>query len=680
MLTSSLGHVSVTEVDGTAFTGLYAADGSLNVYDATSDTVPNGLYHPCGAMNITITDGTTLTGRYANNGSLYVVIDSTQYGVYHSCGAMNITGIVVSNAVSFLAEYGPYGMVMDFTDASIAIDDVTDVLNYNSIGQVSSGALIGPGAKLTYSAPSVKLTEQADGNLAFQAHNLLQYSEAHGTSPWLTSSGGVASTPTRTNDYAPGPIGTMQATRLQFNLNGGTASTDISAVAQSVALMAGATYARDVWIKSTDGSSSYVLQIQKPDGTADNVTVTGSWQKFTVAAVAGGAVQLAIRLRGANGNSNTADVLVSGDHLRRTPSASDYIKTTTAAAYDLPYVYSSGVRTGIMDEPAATNVTFPSMPSAADAAAAYSGSTIFGVSTYPTIAAGSLAAPISGAPTIRLTWNGVTARYGTPTSATAKHIADSGAQSVVTSVYARAVSGTVSNVSLVQRQTTGGPIGSVTPTLTEAWQRVAKISTTVGGNGGCGWYLESSGTGVIEIVQYDHCVGTVATSPIITYGSTVLRAVDNIYTPTTNFPYSTSELFLYGEIIWPSTAVSSATIASLNFNGVAATNFPAYIQVSATNSVAAYFSNSASKSFASTPTAGSTQKIAGTFNTVGTLAAATNQGQAVAVNSASIWNGLTNRLQIGTIVPGTQPATNVIIKKIMVLPVYDTAKAATVTA
>ena len=43
-----------------------------------------------------------------------------------------------SAAALFLAQYGPYGMVMGFTDASIAVYDSTVILNYNSIGTVSS--------------------------------------------------------------------------------------------------------------------------------------------------------------------------------------------------------------------------------------------------------------------------------------------------------------------------------------------------------------------------------------------------------------------------------------------------------------------------------------------------------------------------------------------------------------
>ena len=78
----------------------------------------------------------------------------------------------VSSAALLLAAYGPYGVVMDYTDASIAIVDSTHALDFSSKGDVSSGALVGPAAKLTYAAPSPKLLEQADGVQRYNSHNL----------------------------------------------------------------------------------------------------------------------------------------------------------------------------------------------------------------------------------------------------------------------------------------------------------------------------------------------------------------------------------------------------------------------------------------------------------------------------------------------------------------------------
>lgn len=201
--------------------------------------------------------------------------------------------------------------------------------------------------------------------------------------------------------------------------------------------------------------------------------------------------------------------------------------------------FSGGTALGIPVElDAFTNLTYPSRPSTTDASGVYSGSTIFGVSTYPTIAASPDTDPFGGTDAIRLTWNGVSARYGTPTATTTRHIPDGGTRSVLKAMFMRAASGTVSNVTLALRQTTGGPIAFVIPTLTTTWQRVTLIGTAIGGNGTCGWYLESSGTGVIDVIQYDLGVGTYITSPVLTTTASATRTADNISLATSLFPYS----------------------------------------------------------------------------------------------------------------------------------------------
>lgn len=483
MLTSSLGHVSVTEVDGTTFTGLYAADGSLNVYDATSDTVPNGLYHPCGAMNITITDGTTLTGRYANNGSLYVVIDSTQYGVYHSCGAMNITGLVVSGAASFLSEYGPYGMVMDFTDASIAIDDVTDVLNYTSIGQVSSGALLGPGAKLTYTAPSLKNTEQADGFIKFQAHNL-----------YLNSA---------------------------------------SPANQSVTtgMLTGATYAITL-----TGSVSITLS-----GAATG-TITAGTTTFTAAS---GTLTC-----GSTSGSGTV-------HLRRTPSVDTYVATAGAQVYDLPYVYSSGVRTGIMVEPAATNLNTNSIDPALWTA---QGTTVTAGAGFAPDGTSSLKQVVATAGNARhaRTSNGTSGASGTHTASVfIKRVNHDFIQLAGSSGgwYANF------NIATGATGTTGGArfISSEIRQEPNGWYRLIVVFTgstdtvwvSIADSASAGLlpFVTAAGTEAFVPWNLQIETGTVATSPIITYGSTVLRAADNISIDTGLVPHTATEGTLYAQYV-----------------------------------------------------------------------------------------------------------------------------------
>lgn len=529
MLTSSLGHVSVTEVDGTTFTGLYAADGSLNVYDATSDTVPNGLYHPCGAMNITITDGTTLTGRYANNGSLYVVIDSTQYGVYHSCGAMNITGIVVSNAVSFLSEYGPYGMVMDFTDASIAIDDITDVLNYTSIGQVSSGALLGPGSKLTYSAPSVKLTEQSDGFLKFQAHNLCLWSNDFSNAAWNKIAVTVSSA------SSPPELG-ANAFRLESSGAG-------SRILQSVTLFGDSAFG--IWVRRVSGSGNVSLGWDLSTPTV--LALTSSWQFFQIAANLA-ATTYTPRITFAD----SGDIIeVCAPRIRRTPSVDTYIATTSTAAYDLPYVYSGGALQDIMVEPAATNRN-----AHAFAVASWTGKAGVTVTDNTTVAPDGT----TTADTLAFTSAGYAYTNNSSVGSTAT-------LPFTGSIWLKGTPG--DKVGLRVNNANTGVGNYILITLTANWVRYsvsASIPFTAGNSVTMGLDTRNAvvpGTGAAVTLQAWGAQvedGLVATSLIPTYGAAVARVADTVTSLLSLFPSIGTAYTVYAKYKPQSASIATTTI------------------------------------------------------------------------------------------------------------------------
>lgn len=81
--------------------------------------------------------------------------------------------IAGANGASSLLSSESQGLAFDFTDQTALIRDTsTPANNYASAGIVSSGALVGPSGKLTYTSPSNKLTRQADGYYKYQAHNL----------------------------------------------------------------------------------------------------------------------------------------------------------------------------------------------------------------------------------------------------------------------------------------------------------------------------------------------------------------------------------------------------------------------------------------------------------------------------------------------------------------------------
>jgi hypothetical protein len=60
------GYIAITEVPGTSYTGIYAADGSFNVVFDHAGGV--GVFHPCGAFRVNTNAG---NGVYDSSGAYY---------------------------------------------------------------------------------------------------------------------------------------------------------------------------------------------------------------------------------------------------------------------------------------------------------------------------------------------------------------------------------------------------------------------------------------------------------------------------------------------------------------------------------------------------------------------------------------------------------------------------------
>lgn len=78
--------IILTEVDGSSYTGLYAADGSYNIVINNRSTY-KGLYHPCGAYNAVVYSS-GIKSYYAPNGSVYITdnADETGYTILAAAG------------------------------------------------------------------------------------------------------------------------------------------------------------------------------------------------------------------------------------------------------------------------------------------------------------------------------------------------------------------------------------------------------------------------------------------------------------------------------------------------------------------------------------------------------------------------------------------------------------------
>lgn len=375
-----------------------------------------------------------------------------------------------SLASVLLAAYGGYGLSFDFTETPSAkiSDSGTPANNYDSSGTITSGALVGPGGKITYTSPSAKNTLQSDGYIYRQAHNL-----------YLNSA---------------------------------------SPADQAVTVTSGATYRMTI-----TGSVSITVS-----GAATG-TYTAGDNDFTAAS---GTLTC-----GSTSGSGTV-------HLRRTPSVSTYLATGASAVYDLPYIHSSGVKTGILTEAQATNLALYSRDysnavwvNSITSDAASTETTPFGDTQGRKITAtGTTNAQIYQAFTgLNLTahWHYVIAKAGT-----APYIAVSVPGVGAAAAWFNLSAGTVGSS---QANVTAKEIVS----LPNGWYLCAVKATATGTTGNGAYYVcnGDNSTSVtsgayIHLAHSQVTAGQTWSSVIETFASTVTRNADNPTVATSLFPWS----------------------------------------------------------------------------------------------------------------------------------------------
>jgi hypothetical protein len=183
---------------------------------------------------------------------------------------------------------------------------------------------------ITFSRGSNATLTGSNGLIQWAPNNLLTFSEQFDNAAWQKFGGGVATAPAVTANAGIAPDGTTTADRVQFALNGGATSTDRSLLSQSATLATSFPYTYSIWVRSLSGTLSMGIGCDNLVGNTP-ITVTTTWQRFTVSGTATGTAGVALlQLRGGQAptQSNAADVFVWGAQLEIGSTATTYNSTT----------------------------------------------------------------------------------------------------------------------------------------------------------------------------------------------------------------------------------------------------------------------------------------------------------------------------------------------------------------
>jgi hypothetical protein len=181
-------------------------------------------------------------------------------------------------------------------------------------------------------ASNVPRLDYSDGTcpsllLEPSATNLIVQSEDFSDASWVKLGTGTGTAAVITPNYAISPDGSLNASRLQCLLNGGTTTSDQSSI---YALdSSGTSQSISVYMKSNNGSNQ-VIFLANTVGANDTVTVTSEWQRFEFNHATSNHT-FSVGLRGATGSDDTADISIWGAQSESLSYATSYIKTVGTA-------------------------------------------------------------------------------------------------------------------------------------------------------------------------------------------------------------------------------------------------------------------------------------------------------------------------------------------------------------
>ena len=180
--------------------------------------------------------------------------------------------------------------------------------------------------------PRVDYLNNSNGSLLLESQRTNLITQSSNLSLLSKVSVGTASAPVTTANYATSPDGTMNATRVVFDLNGGSGR---SILRQAIPL--GSDYYFSIYVKSTDGTDQKVMW--HDGGEQITTTVTNEWQRITYDARSG--VTYAGIALNANSGVDTSDILVWGFQVEIGSYPTSYIPTSgTTVTRNLDTFYS----------------------------------------------------------------------------------------------------------------------------------------------------------------------------------------------------------------------------------------------------------------------------------------------------------------------------------------------------
>lgn len=174
--------------------------------------------------------------------------------------------------------------------------------------------------------PRIDYTDNSEGALLLEnsATNVIINSEDFTGSEWSLYGYASGDAPILISNYDTSPDGKQNATRLQFNLNGGTTTTDRSYIRYN-SFASQTDYYYSCYVKSANGQEQKLLW--QHGGDDNEFTVTNEWQRVELDRNGNAETFTGFSLRGGISTVDSADVLIWGFQVERNSVASSYIPT-----------------------------------------------------------------------------------------------------------------------------------------------------------------------------------------------------------------------------------------------------------------------------------------------------------------------------------------------------------------